>query len=357
MRLSENTMDRVMDSFNAWRFSGRLAKFIHGAEVRLATDEHLNFKIERVEELPRRVGYRFHKHAFCATIRANGIRETGCGESNSRLLAIEKSVAEAVERTAFRALKGTSFGSANSNGWAAHLTAKKAETAALLELIERDASLVHWLSKTPMLEVDQSSFPNELTEWARTELRHSKFPILKILISRLGHLPTATTVLMNTDGFGVASHAAAMTLNVGVERALAEACRLAQMATENSFFESTKKLFSPNQTYSFGPQHHAVVYAYHRKLPQWIFGKKTTWEKSQRQWQKVYRLFNPTMLDYRFELVAHGPLFVGRCQSTQMQNLFFGPTAVARAGGLINLNRMNSKVNDGQFNIEPHFVA
>lgn len=356
--VKNSARDAIVGAVSAWYNAKKFTAYVDGCEMVLATGEKLKFRVERVEPLVRKRGYRFYRHAFVTRMRANGITESGCGEANSKLLAIEKSIAEAVERVSYRALKGTSFGSANSNGWAAHRSSEKAKEAALLELIERDASLVHWLGRTPMLEMDPASFPGWLSDWAKDELAWSKFPTLRILVSTKGFLPTVTSVLLNRDGFGVASHAAGRSLNSAIGRSTSEACRLAHLAAENSYVLSAKKLFSPELNgQKFGPHHHAVVYAYHKEMPQWIFGERMRFREIRKYWNKAYNHANPLELDSQFDLVARGPLYVGRCQSAEVQNLFFGPTASALESGVINKRRTNMNDRSCNLNVEPHFVA
>ena len=83
---------------------------------------------------------------------AGDIQGPGYGEANSKLLAVQKSIAEGVERIIFKALRETPGGTLTSNGWAAHID--DGCESAISELIERDAVLTHWLCKKPMTEVE-----------------------------------------------------------------------------------------------------------------------------------------------------------------------------------------------------------
>lgn len=128
------------------------------------------------------------------------------GEAENELVSIQKSIAEAVERVNFKVLKPTSFGTPNSNGWAAHLTPEKTRASALKELLERDAVVVHWLTQTPMREIAPESFPSWLSKWAKTELvQGARYNRLRLLISDRGYVPTVTVLLQDSKGFAILS--------------------------------------------------------------------------------------------------------------------------------------------------------
>jgi ribosomal protein S12 methylthiotransferase accessory factor YcaO len=76
-----------------------------------------------------------------------------------------------------------------SNGWAAHPSEAQAKLNAIFELVERDAVLAQWYSKTPFLRLTSAEFPENLQRWASTELAISEYPELIVLFSTegLGH--------------------------------------------------------------------------------------------------------------------------------------------------------------------------
>ena len=66
-------------------------------------------------------------HSIETKIEAsNGTFAYGFGEHDLELLAVQKSIAEGVERCVFKLMKETRPELKNSNGWAAHLTKLKA---------------------------------------------------------------------------------------------------------------------------------------------------------------------------------------------------------------------------------------
>ena len=113
-------METKFDVLRAIIRSSQFSPFVDGVVVPLPTGERLRLKIESIKQLQRPKGFRFFRYTYITSMRANGIHAAGCGESNYKILAIQKSIAEAVERTIFKALRGTSFSTVTSNGWATH---------------------------------------------------------------------------------------------------------------------------------------------------------------------------------------------------------------------------------------------
>ena len=350
-------MDTKFDVLRAIIRSSQFSPFVEGVMVPLPTGERLRLKIESVKQFQRPKGFRFFKYTYITGMRANGIHATGCGESNYKILAIQKSIAEAIERTVFKALKGTSFSTITSNGWATHLNRKNAERAALFELLERDAALVHWFNKEPMLEISFETCPAWFQKWKKAELSSSQFSNVRILLSTQGHLPTISVFLLGKDGLGVVSHAAAPQMEQALSKAAAESCRLAYMARHSLYSESTKSLFKDKSSITFGPQHHAVAYAYQEQFPHWLFGRQVSWQTANDLWKNKVRTFQSSNFRYQFNEIFSGPLSVGFCESKMTQNLFFGNTLSAVRDGFINFNRLGIIETKQELNIKPHFVA
>ena len=207
---------------------------------------------------------------------ANGHIGVGFGESEVKLIAVQKSVAEGVERAIGRATKGISHNCITTSGWAAHINRERAQKAALQELLERDAILTHWFSKNPMTEIDDQSWPVWLTKWTKNELAQANtFNQLRLLVSERGYIPTVTTIFMSNDGHAVLSHATSENLDTTIYKALTESCRIAHMALDKRNHESSLSLLLDQQSTNrvIEPDDHAMIYAYHQKFPAWIFGK------------------------------------------------------------------------------------
>lgn len=350
-------MKRLFAEITAVARSGRFTPYIQGVPVTLPTGETLTIKIEKTERSVRPVGLRFSEFAFVTEVSAGKHLGVGYGESSYHLPALQKSIAEGVERAVYLALKGTSYGSPNSNGWAAHLSRDKAHDAAADELLERDAILVHWLSQKPWTEIGRETWPSWLTNWTDTELQLSPlFNRLRILIATDGYLPALTTVLLSEDDHAVLSHATADSIDVALAKALAETCRIAQIAMENDSTETARNLGASFSSGAPGPEDHALYYAFHEKFPDWVFGHRLDWKTAKSQWRVNRRKFRKFSIQSRFHEIASGPLTVGYATSKQVQGLFFGGTTQAQATGLINSHRLRAAGYQGDLNLMPHCV-
>ncbi|MBI3557687.1 MAG: YcaO-like family protein [Deltaproteobacteria bacterium] len=161
--------------------SSRFTAYEQGVLVHLPTGENVTVKIERTTKSLRPVGLRFSTFAFVTEVSAGAARGFGYGEAPTQLIALQKSIAEGVERAIYKALKGTPHGTPNSNGWAAHINRERAVESAVDELAERDAVLVHWLRKIPMKEITPATWPIRIVRWTQTELFLSpKFNQLRV---------------------------------------------------------------------------------------------------------------------------------------------------------------------------------
>lgn len=341
--------------------SSRFTAYTQGVSVCLPTGVTINVKIEKTTKSLRPVGLRFSAFAFMTEVSAGDFRGFGFGEAPTKLVAFQKSIAEGVERALYKSLKGTPFGTLNSNGWAAHIDKERAFKSAVDELVERDAILVHWLSKTPMAEIKPATWPTWLTQWTQTELRLSPtFNQLRVLVSSMGYKPTITTVLMSGDAHAVLSHATAPSIEQALCKALAETCRIAQIAMEGTHTTSSAALATENESNeTISPEDHAMYYALHEPLPHWIFGESINWVVARAQWMFGHKMFissTVSTLDTKFYQITDGPLVVGYATSDLIQNLYFGRTQDAQARGLINVRRIEEVRHNEGLNLMPHCV-
>jgi hypothetical protein len=352
--------DSIAEFFAIAR-SSRFTAYAQGVSARLPTGENVAVKIERTSKSLRPPGMRFSTFAFMTEVSAGDFRGVGFGEAPTQLVALQKSIAEGIERALYKSLKSTPFGTLNSNGWAAHISKERALESAVEELVERDAILVHWLGKLPMTEIAPATWPTWLTRWTQEELRlATTFNRLRVLVSSKGYKPTITTVLLNDTGHAVLSHATAASIEQALPKALAETCRIAQIAMEGINVESSATLAADaDSSASPGPEDHAMYYAYHEPLPLWIFGKRVDWSISRAQWRTANKDFRVSILKSlapKFHQIADGPIVVGYATSDLIQSLYFGRSRDAQAKGLINVRRMKELKHEGELNLMPHCV-
>jgi hypothetical protein len=252
--------------------SSKFLPFIKGTDITLTDGTKLTLKINTTKRVFRREGLRFSKYIFRSEIQCGNLIELGYGEDDIKILAFEKSIAEAVERVIFRLLKNNGRGTETSSGWAAHVSKANAEKAAIEELVERDTIMVHWLLRKPMIEIEQSSFPLWLTQWIDRELSlHPILNRLRILVSFEGATPTVSSILLTDLNNGVICHSTGNTLDEAIRRALSETCRLATNIDQKYFYESSQLLLL-ERSKKISPEDHGMLYAYHNTMPNWIFG-------------------------------------------------------------------------------------
>ena len=345
-------MIAIKEIFQATLASRDFAQFFNGVEFYSPNSTiPLTIKITSCQKSYRTPGYRIVKHSVETKIEAsNGVYAYGFGEHDLELLALQKSIAEGVERCVFKILKETRPEFKNSNGWAAHLTKSKAQASARSELLERDAALLHWLSQTPMDQIDHASLPATIKSWITEELSLApRFNRIKILVSRLGFAPIVATFVHDQDGFGFISQATSSDLQHAIEKALTETCRIADFYEKGISVPDSKD----HPTTADG---HANYYAFVEKLPTWLFGNTIQWKFTKQLWaNKHKKIYSQNIItvcgDYQC-----GPLHISYCQSSQVQQLFFGPTETALTEGLINIERIKNVCGIRQLCFLPHFV-
>lgn len=349
----------AFEILSAHASSSRFTAISRGVQVELVTGQTVEVKLKDLERSLRPAGLRLSRYAFITEVEAGGHHGFGYGEAEYELIAIQKAIAEGFERVVFRALQGSEHKAPTTNGWAAHLNPALAHHAALDEVLERDAVLVHWLTRKPMDEVELSDAPVWLAHWIANELsRSASFRRLRVLVSSAGFLPSVTTVLFTDEcERAVMSHATADTLERATYKALIETCRLAQVAGEQTHLESSRQLGEPAcDDYRPRPEDHSLIYAHHEAFPSWIYGDRKGWKAVASAWRKRYQGFEPKTFAHEFYEVARGPLTVGYCKSDRIQNLFFGRTETAQRRGLINVRRLKEVAREVDVNLMPHCI-
>ena len=338
--------------FTAVLSSRKFKKFFDGVDFTFPNGEKITLKVAYHRKGTRLAGYQFSKFSFITKVVTNqGIEGYGFGEGENELLTFQKSIAEAVERAVYLSLK-PHCDLMSSNGWSAHLTKKKAEKAALNELLERDAVLVHWLTETPFHEIDPATFPEWLTTWCENELtKTGEFNRLRVLICHAGHVPTVQTILMNKDGHAFISHGASKSIDTAIYRALSETCRIATAAN----YDTLATDFD-NESSILTPWDHALAYRSERTIPAWVFGKMISYKDGKMLTADKYRNITFSNFAPKFQTFTCGDLFVSGCESNKIQNLFFGRGDFALKNGLINLERLSEVNSVFVLNPLPHCV-
>ena len=317
--------------------------------MKFPNGEETTIKLQTLVQRNPRAPYGGFDCHYATRIEGGGFQASGYGESKYRPLAIQKAISEAVERISYLILKRTKFGTANSNGFAAHITPEAARTSALMEVLERDAVLVHWLTQTPLTVLSESTWPRWLRNISR-KIASGRYPHLKIMTSHLGYIPTVTAMITDHNGSGVTSHAYGANLEEATMRALRETFRIANMAL--AYIEDDDLVIEQNT-----PTAHAMAYAFGEGLPKWIPGSHEDWSVEESNWalDSFQKLSNK--IDASFTDIDVGCLQVAICRSSVVQNLFFSSTSEALYANQINFNRLRGIADPEAINSRIHFVA
>jgi YcaO cyclodehydratase, ATP-ad Mg2+-binding len=295
-------------------------------------------------------GYRFFSEIVNIEACLDRKEVRACGEAHDLELATTKAIAELLERSAL-----VKFGARvcqSSNGWAAHTDEESSKRAAVFELIERDAVLANWYTSTPFDVLEAKSLPPAIQAWANDNLPGAEFPILKILLSTKGVGPSATCVLMNKDGFGVASHSTKSTLIEAIENAIGETCRSAHLfLRKDSWSETVALRDGAGKSNANGA--HAVYYAYQEPFPKWMFGRPIAQIQAEALWEG--RIAEIPWNKFEFHTVMRSPLVVGYATSQDTLPLIWGSKSLEEVLKTPASRRLAA--NEKEWNHKPHIIS
>jgi YcaO cyclodehydratase, ATP-ad Mg2+-binding len=300
----------------------------------------------------RPIGFRFSKFITDIAAVLDGREIVVCGESFDHDNGMDKAISELIERSALLVC-GPQYFAETSNGWAAHPKRDQARTNAILELVERDAVLAQWYSRTPFRQLPTDQLPSSIRDWARSELSKSEFPILKILISTQGLGPSVTCLLQNSKGLGVSAHSTRATLDDSIESAIAEACRAAHLSIRRAHWKDTLKL-KDGAPGIVDPSAHALYYAYHEPFPSWMFGATERHDSASSEWcTRIKSCLESD--DFVFQSVMTTPTNVGFARHPSALTLHWQATKVnlvLQENGIKRLNLKPETINE-----KPHIVS
>jgi hypothetical protein len=300
----------------------------------------------------RPIGFRYSKYITEISAHLDGQEILVCGESESQDIDYQKAFSELIERSALIKY-GSLCGAKTSNGWAAHPQQVQVRMNAILEIVERDAVLAHWYSRTPFIEIPYEEFPLDVQAWVQCELSQSEFPILRLLFSTMGIGPSVTCILMNKFGFGVSAHATKETISGSISSAIAEACRAAHASIRRSHWKDTMRL-NLGEPGAVDPSAHALYYAYHEKFPEWMFGNKQSYFEAKTKW---YSKLNTCLEDnpFCYQKVLCSPIHVGFATHPKAFELKWEATDLKSVVSENGFERL--KIKPEAINGKPHIVS
>lgn len=303
-----------------------------------------------IEVSPRPAGFQFYRYAINIVAQLAGRKFVATGEADTFDLAKIKAHSELAERSAL-ITSPIAANATTSNGWAAHPNESQTKLNAVFELVERDAVLAQWYSKTPFFRLSATEFPITLQKWIATELSISEYPELVLLLSTEGLGPSVSCILRNAKGFGVSGHATRATLTDSIDGALAEGCRAAHASIRREYWGDTLKLKRKDDGW-VEPGAHSVFYAYHEPFPNWINGKELSWNFANALWDTRINELTQNIDDFQFECVLKSPLFIGFAKHPLAFDLCWGSTTDEVANSM-GAKRMGLKF----VNKETHVVS
>lgn len=316
-------------------------------------NEALELQINSMElfATKRPLGFGLSKFAFNAFLKYENDLVIGCGEDvESETIAREKAISEVIERAVLKKINSKSSISATSNGWAAHLNIESAAAAAVFELIERDSSISHWLTQTPMMVLEAKNF---YPETFLNEIKYSEFPKIINLVSFSFSGPLITTLLKNNNGHVISGHASGKNLCDAVYASTIEACRAAHHFMRYSFFNETKSLLHKNDfNGKVDPGAHSLMYAYHEPISAWIFGESINLEDAQKRWESSLNSVYSTIEQTKFSSYTTADRVIVRAKNENLQDVFWGSTRLAILDDKINYNLLKKTIN-----FQPHLVG
>ncbi|MBK9294526.1 MAG: YcaO-like family protein [Oligoflexia bacterium] len=350
--VSESMLEIASAAINASAFTclSKPTKF------RLWNGSYVHLKVKDTKKLTKSSQYNASSFSFVTRLETDQSTDEflGFGESNVSFIAVQKSISEAVERAIYSIAKKYDSTIHNTNGWAAHTDGQKAKGNAIYELLERDSVLNHWLTKTPLLEIDIHTFPLWIKSLKQElSLKKLRFSNLRIFVSTLGSVSSISVLLFDANGYAVAAHASSSDINGACIRAVNEVCRIAENTIDLIYFNESLELLNGNYK-NLDPIHHPLVYAYHLKFPSWFCGDIISWSHAKKVWRNVVS----SDLAVNYKPVAAGPLHVGYAQSPNVQKLYFGSTTRALSLNEINIALLRKNFcGKEQINLLPHCIG
>lgn len=195
------------------------------------------------------------------------------------------------------------------------------------------------------------SLPRRFRRWERTELVLApQYNRLTVFTTRLGDAPVVTVLIHNDQGNGFLSHASGASFEGAIERAISEACRLADLHGKGL-------LNVADHSEVVNPDDHALFYAEKERLPDWFFsGREIYFQNSRAAWRK--KNAEAELVDgFSFQSFSCGPLYIARCKNPIMQDLFFGESSKALLAGIVNVDRIKRLTGAEEIYLRPHCVA
>lgn len=161
-----------------------------------ATDliDVLDLRIEKINSTKNM--FSFMEHAVCRILTADGKKVSGRGMAFNERSAFEKAIGEALERYIY--ISDGSF--PNTNGMALHSSIEIARRSAFQELMERDAYLCHYYTKTPFFRCLDSDLGSSIYRDVSRILNRNDFDLIVARLSSSSDQYISIAACIGTGG-------------------------------------------------------------------------------------------------------------------------------------------------------------
>lgn len=156
--------------------------------------DELDLKIEKIQ--PTRNLFPFLHHVHCRIVPDSGREYIGRGIALTESIAFEKAIGEALER--YCHVYSRMF--STTNGMALHTDVGVARAGAFQELLERDAYLCHFYTRTPFYRFESDDIDGSIFEDTRKILKQHGFELKISRLSSAEEFFIAAALCCGADG-------------------------------------------------------------------------------------------------------------------------------------------------------------
>lgn len=316
----------------------------------IANSKHLNLKVAKASWVKDWIPN--HKHVR-VEVNINGVTGIGTGIDISEDLALVKAGSEAIERV-FCIQNGK-----HSTGIAAHVETAQAKENAMLELMERDVFLSHYLTREPF--IIENEIQNSTIEYEQISKKLQSlgvdFDILKMKTEKsyYGYVCFASPSSESTPFSSIIGLGFSKDKNIAIEKSIIECLLNTIFYLHNKNTVQSLSSFDFNSKLNHGPTEHRELFlgsSYQGEIKKLI---STTTNKQVFDDSQFHFEFQRLLSDS--EILLDSPFKVYQATSTNVQNIFYGPTNLS----LLNINRLeqfkNEKLNMEDLNMLPHCLG
>jgi hypothetical protein len=338
-------------------FSRSFQKIHDGVEISIPNGESFfvrTLKVDRVQ-----LSSQFGMHAFVSHVTGGGFTIEGFGEDSHEIVALQKSLAEGLERLVFYLSTGSSYETETSNGWAAHPRLKLASNNARFELLERDAVISQWLRGQPFQELAQSDIEKVLQPNLLTHAQTLTWSRPRILFAWHGFTPVALVMFQSSDKKSICSSAAGENIFSAINKAASESIRIAEFANFQTRRNESLIYLGESRTDNrkLLPIDHGLYFAYHQAFPEEMIFSETSLASAKAQWAQCLVSHQDFFSEISVSVVCQAPIYVVRAYSSRVQDLYFGPLLFTFNSNKLNMKRLNARNFDDLNCKYPHPVA